>query len=73
MILMQVKSKFRHDITNKIKNLRQFGDQKQISGQYQKQLQKNFTITKAENTVSIIDEAVDGITGRPGPVLLKFL
>ena len=73
IIAGQVKSSDMTSLNKNLKNLRQFGDQETNIRSISKTItKKNFTITKVENTVSIIDEAVDvSITGRPGPVLVE--
>ena len=73
IIAGQVKSSDMTSLNKKLKNLRQFGDQETDIKSISKAItKKNFTINKAENVVSIIDEAVDISTmGRPGPVLVE--
>ncbi len=73
IIAGQVKSSDMTSLNKNLKNLRQFGDQETNIRSISRTItKKNFTISKVQNTVSIIEEAIDiSTTGRPGPVLVE--
>ena len=73
IIAGQVKSSDMTSLNKNLKNLRQFGDQETNIRSISRTItKKNFTISKVQNTVSIIEEAIDiSTSGRPGPVLVE--